>query len=132
MTVRQIVDELGFSVFTKANEEKVLGIYCCDLLSNALVKLRKQHAWLTVMNNVNVAAVAHNNGAACVILTEGIRPDEQFLIKANKFGIVVLGSDLPTYETAKKLNCIAQQFFVTNVDFFRKNTTNNCIDIIDL
>lgn len=103
MTVRQLVDELNLSVFCLNKDEDIIGVYCCDLLSNALVKLCKQNVWITVMNNVNVAAVAYNNCVACVLLAEGVKPDKQFLERAKEHGVNVLGTNDSTYEIATKL-----------------------------
>ena len=61
-------------------------------------------ALLTVMSNANVMAVAVMAELPCVILTEGVRPDERALQKAQENDIIVLSSPEPTYETAVKIH----------------------------
>lgn len=100
MTVKELAEALDFTVYTTLCTADVDGVYCCDLLSNSLVKLSKGCAWLTVMNNVNVAAVGYARNPSCIILTEGVTPDDEMLKKALEHGISVLGTKLKTYEAA--------------------------------
>lgn len=100
MTVKQLAENLGFMIYTDTNSNDIKGVYCCDLLSNALVKLNDGYVWLTVMNNVNVSAVAYSKNASCILLTEGVVPDKQMLEKANEHSVSVLGTMLDTYEAA--------------------------------
>lgn len=100
MTVKELAENLGLRVYTGTNSIAIKSVYCCDLLSNALVKLNDGCVWLTVMNNVNVAAVAYSKNVSCVVLTEGVVPDKQMLEKAEKHNISVLGIELDTYEAA--------------------------------
>lgn len=103
MLVKDLLDKCNLNLFCGNGEKEIKSFYCCDLLSNALVRLTEGAAWLTVMNNVNVCAVAYNNNAACVVLTEGVKPDDEMLQAGKKYGITVLGSVLDTYKTAVAL-----------------------------
>ena len=100
MTVKELVEKLGLIEYTSANDRSISAVYSCDLLSNALVKLKKDDLWLTVISNVNVAAVAYNNNVSCVILTEGIKPDRQLLERAVEYKISLLGTEHDSYQTA--------------------------------
>lgn len=104
MKVEELANTLKFDVYTTTNSINIKGVYCCDLLSNALVKLNDGDAWITVMNNVNVAAVAYSKNASCIILAEGIKPDKELLEKALEYNISILGSIYPTYETSKLIS----------------------------
>lgn len=105
MTVQQLVDELKLNVFHLDEPDRdVEGGYCGDLLSWVMGRAVAGGAWLTIMSNVNVAAVATLADVACVILTEGVVPDQALLDKAKMQGINLLGTDLGTYECAGKLS----------------------------
>ena len=80
------------------------GGYCGDLLSWVMGKAPADGVWLTIMSNVNVAAVAALTDVACVILTESVTPDEPLLRKAQLQGINLLGSSLSTYQCAAALS----------------------------
>ena len=104
MDVKTLIGSLELSAFHLADESRpVTGGYCGDLLSWVMGRAPMDGAWMTIMSNVNVAAVAALTDVACVILTEGVTPDEPLLQKAKLQGINLLGTGLPTYDCAAKL-----------------------------
>lgn len=106
MTTTDIVKMLGLKQHTPCNESEVTGVYCCDLLSNALVKLSTGQLFITVMNNPNTIAVAFAKNASAVILPEGISQSDELLNAASEHGVCVLSSELSTFDICRKLgNC---------------------------
>jgi hypothetical protein len=57
-------------------------------------------AWITIMTNVNVAAVALMSDAACVVIAEGAKPDAALLEKAEQNGVSVLKTGIDAYGAA--------------------------------
>ena len=107
MTVQLLADELNLTVFNLDDPDRgVTGGYCGDLLSWVMGRAPADGAWLTIMSNVNVAAVAALADVACVILTEGVTPDAPLLAKAEMQGINLLGTALSTYECAIRLGAL--------------------------
>ena len=105
MTVQQLIDALSLTVFHLDDPDRpVTGGYCGDLLSWVMGRAPADGAWLTIMSNVNVAAVAALADVACVILTEGVVPDQPLLDRAKMQGINLLGTELGSYECAGKLS----------------------------
>lgn len=101
MTLQELTDSLDLTVFHLAEPERaVAGAYCGDLLSWVMAHAPANGAWLTIMNNLNVAAVAVLTDVACVILTEGVQPDAALLARARTQGINLLGSPRSTYDCA--------------------------------
>ena len=75
MTVRELTEALSLTPFHLAQPDRpVSGGYAGDLLSWVLGRAGQDAAWLTIMSNQNVAAVALMAEVSCVILTEGVRP----------------------------------------------------------
>lgn len=104
MTVQGLADALHLTVFHLADpEQAVTGGYCGDLLSWVMGRAQAGCAWLTIMSNGNVAAVAALTDCACVILTDSVQPDPDLLTKAKAHGINLLGAGAETYETALAL-----------------------------
>jgi hypothetical protein len=104
MTVQQLTDHLSLTVFHLDDPDRaVTDGYCGDLLSWVMGRAPMDGAWLTIMSNVNVAAVAALTDVACVILTESVEPDAPLLQKAQAQGINLLGSSLSTYQCAAAL-----------------------------
>ena len=104
MTVAELKEKCGFDAAVMPDPEReVAGGYAGDLLSWVMGRAQADCAWITIMSNVNVLAVASLADVACVILSEGVILDEEILATASEKGINVLMSPLPTYETAVSL-----------------------------
>lgn len=104
MTVQSLSEALQLKPFHLADPDRpVTGGYCGDLLSWVMGRAGADSAWLTIMSNVNVAAVAALSDVACVVLTEGVEPDAPLLMKAKVQGINLLGTDRSTFDAAAAL-----------------------------
>ena len=105
MTVKEMAEQLGLKVAAGEDgcDREISTVYICDLLSFAMSKAPGDCAWITVMNNVNVVAVASLADVSCVILCEGATPDEQAAQKANGTGIPILLSGLPAFEIGQRI-----------------------------
>lgn len=104
MTVKELCEKLELKVFYMEEEDREIeGVYCGDLLSWVMGKCPADTAWITIMSNQNVAAVAVLCDTACTILSEGVTPDEELLERAEKQGVTLLGSDLDEYQLCWKL-----------------------------
>lgn len=107
MTVQHLIQALELNPFHLADPDRaVTGGYCGDLLSWVMGNAPADGAWMTIMSNVNVAAVAALTDVACVILTECVNPDAPLLTRAQAQGINLLGSPLSTYECALRLGSL--------------------------
>ena len=105
MTVTQLKDALGWKVFHMADPDRtVTGGYAGDLLSWVMGRAGQDCAWLTIMSNQNVAAVALMADVACVILTEGVRPDEDLLRRAAERDVTLLGTAEDTFTAAARIH----------------------------
>lgn len=106
MTVNDLI-YAGFSPVSVSEPERELcGVYIGDLLSWVMGRAAAGNAWITIMSNVNVAAVASLADVGCVILAEGVEPDKQLLKAAETRGINLLKSEFPAYETALRLSSL--------------------------
>ncbi|MCR5207447.1 MAG: hypothetical protein K6C14_03095 [Eubacterium sp.] len=104
MTVNDLINEFGFEALSLPDgEREINGAYIGDLLSWVMGRAQADNAWITIMSNINVIAVASLADVACVILAEGVKLDEEIIEAARQKDINVLTSPLPAYETAEKL-----------------------------
>jgi hypothetical protein len=105
MTVAQLTEQLGLKVFAlPEGEREVAGGYMGDLLSWVMGRAQGGDAWITIMSNQNVAAVAALSDVACVILAEGVQPDPDLLKKAETQGINLLGDARGAFALAVELD----------------------------
>ena len=105
MNVSKLAEKCGFiPVCLPDPEREVSGCYIGDLLSWVMGRAQSCNAWITIMSNVNIAAVASLTDVGVIILAEGVTLDESVVSVAEKKGINIVSSTLPAYETAIKLN----------------------------
>ena len=101
MTVKELSEHKDFSVITMPQPEReIKNVYIGDLLSWVMGKAQEDDAWITIMSNVNVIAVASLSDTACVILSEGVTLDENIRNTAEAKGINVLTTEKSTYEAS--------------------------------
>ena len=105
MTVKQLASDLGFTPVTLPDKDReILGAYVGDLLSWVMGRAKADDAWITIMSNLNVVAVASLADVACVILAEGVMPDEELIRVAESKNVNLIASTLSSYETAVKIS----------------------------
>lgn len=81
----------------------VSNIYCCDLASNTLGKIKRDSVWITVIPSENTIAVAVAADISAVIIAENNTPPQSVVQAAEKYGVNLFLSELPAYETALKI-----------------------------
>ena len=101
MTVKDMANTYGFQTASLPDgDREVTGVYMGDLLSWVMGRADAGDAWLTIMSNQNIVAVATLADTACIILTEGVKPDEGVAALAEQKGVNILLSAKSSYETA--------------------------------
>lgn len=102
MKVSELVKELELTVLTDKNftDREIKGCYVGDLLSWVMGRAELGDAWVTIMSNVNIVAVAALVDMACIILAERVAVEEEIIKKADSQGIIILSTTKNSYETA--------------------------------
>ena len=102
MKVKELVETLKLDVITNGEnlENEINGCYIGDLLSWVMGRADVGNVWITIMSNINVVAVASLTGVSCILLCEGVTPEEDVISKANAQDVVILRSDKTAYELA--------------------------------
>lgn len=104
MTVSELASMPEFSTIALPDAEREInGIYIGDLLSWVMGRAKADDAWITIMSNINIVAVASLADVACVILAEGVSVDLSVAETAKAKGVNILSCTKPAYETAKLL-----------------------------
>lgn len=108
MTVKELSERLQLNVVVGGIglQKTVTGAYTGDLLSWVMARLPADAAWLTVMGNVNVIAVASLKDAACIILTDASNLDDDAKKKAQQQGIAILSTPRNSYELGAALHAV--------------------------
>ena len=104
MTVKTLLQH-GFSaVCLPDGDRAVTGAYVGDLLSWVMGRAPADGAWITIMSNINVVAVAALSDVSCVILAEGVQLPEDVVQTAAEKQVNILSTNAPAYETAVALH----------------------------
>ena len=104
MTVKELASEKGYKILCMPDpDRKIEGGYAGDLLSWVMGKLESDFAWVTIMSNVNIIAVAALADPSCIILSESVLPDEGVLSRAEEQGVNVLSSEKSTFDVCAEI-----------------------------
>ena len=107
MTVSELATAIEADIICLPRADREIdGAYIGDLLSWVMGRAPADSAWITIMSNVNVVAVASLADVACVIFAEGVEPDAQAVEKAKQEEINLISSKLAAYELSVKLSAL--------------------------
>ncbi|MBR6119611.1 MAG: hypothetical protein IKQ04_04755 [Oscillospiraceae bacterium] len=104
MTVQELAQQLSLEPICQAEPDReVTGGYAGDLLSWVMGRAQSGDAWITIMSNNNVIAVATLTDAALVILAENVLPDPGVAQLAERKGINLYRSSEPVFSLCAKV-----------------------------
>jgi hypothetical protein len=107
MTVLSLKEALNLTAFAlPMSERQVRGGYAGDLLSWVMGRAEADDAWLTIMSNPNIVAVATLTDISCIVLCEGVAPDTGVTTLATEKGINLLGSDQSAFALAAQISSL--------------------------
>ena len=106
--LEELFDRLSVKVITGGTDKEYGGVYAGDFLSRAMSRVSPDDLWITIMNNVNVIAVATLTDAAAVLLAEDVALMPDALSAAREKGVTVLSTPLSVYEACVALGEIGK------------------------
>jgi len=105
VNVHQVVEALSLETVAGgiALDAEVSGGYASDLLSCVMASAKAGNVWVTLQAHPNVIAVAELLDLACVIITEGEKPDEETLRRADENNVPTLLTPQDTFAIVSQL-----------------------------
>ena len=103
MTTHKLAETLSWKLLVAGEDRTISCGYCGDLLSWVMGRAPQNSAWITVMSNINVAAVAVLCDVACVIFAQGAQPDAALRERAATEGLTLIATDDDAYTAAIRL-----------------------------
>lgn len=105
MTIADLLKKPGIKALTEIPDEtrEIKGGYVGDLLSWVMGRAKPDDAWITIMNNINIVAVATLTDVSAIILCEGVDIEADVIAKANDEGVLILQTEKPAFEIATEL-----------------------------
>ena len=105
MTAKELTEALGLTVLSMPEPDaEISGAYAGDLLSWVMGRAMEGNAWVTIMTNINMVAVAPLAGISLVILCDNSEIEDEVVKTASEKSINVVRTALPMYETCVKLS----------------------------
>ena len=107
MTVSSLKELLSLTAFALPESDRsVRGGYAGDLLSWVMGRAQADDAWLTIMSNANIVAVATLADVSCVLLAEGVEPDAGVAEIALQKGVNLLGGGEGAFAISAKISAL--------------------------
>ena len=105
MTVESLLQSNHISLInSKGNlNNKINGIFVCDLLSHVMGHAQEGNIFITVLNNINVLGVTSLLDLSCVIFSHNTEVNEAIIKKADELEIPLLTSKLSSAEVVIEL-----------------------------
>lgn len=105
MKLTELIQDLNLSVRSaKGNLDRdVTGGYASDLLSDVLANGKEGDLWVTLQVHQNIVAIASMKDLAGIILVNGREPEQETIEKAEAENVVVMVTEMPTFELVGKL-----------------------------
>ncbi|MBE6776605.1 MAG: hypothetical protein E7542_00625 [Ruminococcaceae bacterium] len=105
MRVKDLATCELFNIVTLPDGEREIdGVYIGDLLSWVMGRAQSGNAWITIMSNINILAVASLSDTSCIILAEGVTVDEEVKKTAIEKEINIISTNMDIFSTAVYLN----------------------------
>ncbi len=105
MKVKELANGDLFTAITLPHGDREIdGVYVGDLLSWVMGRAESDNAWVTIMSNINILAVASLSDTSCIILAENVKLDEEVIKTAYEKEINILSTNMDIYNTAVYLS----------------------------
>ncbi|MDD3832199.1 MAG: hypothetical protein PHW00_06080 [Clostridia bacterium] len=103
MKIQEVINRLNATVVNIPPDynREIEGGYCGDFLSWVMGRAPEGTLWFTVVNNVNVSAVAHLTDVACTVICEGVECDTALIDRARQQGICLIRTNLTVFDAIK-------------------------------
>jgi serine kinase of HPr protein (carbohydrate metabolism regulator) len=111
MKISRVIEQLGLVIISdeSGTETEVTGGYVSDLLSDVMGNAKEGQVWITLQNHKNIIAVASLKDIPVIILVKGLKPDAETLARSHEENVMILGTDMETFETAGMLYSLLQK-----------------------
>ena len=107
MTVEKFAEKFGYEILCMPEPEKEIeNGYAGDLLSWVMGRLEEGSAWVTIMSNVNIVAVATLSDPSCIILSEGGEPDEGVIERAKTQCVNILKTQKTSFAVCADIKSV--------------------------
>ena len=110
MTVNNAIQALSLEAISVADGNRnIKGGYTGDLLSWVMGRAESGNAWITIMSNINILAVASLLDLSCIILAESAEVSDELIKTSAEKSINLLRSKKSSYTLCCELGKLLEQ-----------------------
>lgn len=77
---------------------QISGAYVCDMLSRVVSSIESGQVWITILNSINVVAVASLSECPCVILADDVKMPDDVIKRADENNVMILSTGFSAYK----------------------------------
>jgi predicted transcriptional regulator len=103
MKLKDIIEKLSLKILTDIDDKEVTGVYISDMLSDVMSNAKPGNLWVTIQTHKNIVAAANLIDIAAVIISQGTEVPDETVQLANRYNVILLGSDDSTFVLGSKL-----------------------------
>ena len=103
MTTQDLVEKLRLKPLSKFEHRAVDGVFVSDMLSDVMAGAKSGNLWLTVQTHKSIVPAANLVDVSAVVITSGKEVPQETVDLASKYNIVILSTELPTFDLVGKL-----------------------------
>ena len=103
MTVKELSESMGLKPLSQFEDREITGVFVSDMLSDVMAGAKLGDLWVTVQTHKSIVPAANLVDVAAIIITSGKEVPQETLDLANKHGIAILWTEMPTFEIVGKL-----------------------------
>jgi len=105
MNIKELIEKFELKVLSELHDSgrNVSGGYSGDLLSDVMANSKKDNVWITMQTHLNIIAVASLKELSAIIIVLNREVDKDTLDKANEEKIMVLSTNLNSYQISGKI-----------------------------
>ncbi len=103
MKLIEITEKLNLKTLTNVEKRDVQGVFISDMLSDVMTNAKSGNLWLTIQTHKNTVSAANLVNLAAIVVTHGKEVPQETIDLANRFYVIILQSELSTYELVSKL-----------------------------
>jgi len=106
LKVEEVISALSLNLITDIYDNREVSTgYCCDMLSWVISKLEATACWFTILNSLNVIAVATLSDCPMVVITECEgQIDPNVIVKAKEERVVICSTPMNSFMAACALH----------------------------
>ncbi len=109
MKLKEIIEKVDLKILTNEEDRDVEGVFISDMLSDVMTSAKPGNLWLTVQTHTNIVSAANLVDLSAVVITQGKEIPKATIDLANRYHVIILSTNMQTFELATKLIGIGLQ-----------------------